>query len=216
MPRRTSIVISGTDGGFLLLLSRPNYRYGLAIWRPGSPPRPLPHAPADGISAGLGASARFIAYGLSCHIRETARNAGSFGYYLCSKLGVFDLRTGQLRSFASPPGTTGWVPAGFNITSAISPASAMIAAYAELPPRDQGRSRLYVVRLASPSGPAIPVPSSVTLLNAGTAWTATGSWLLYRGPGKHLWAYQVTSGTVRSSTSPYSPIVAVPAGRIAP
>jgi len=209
-------VIRGTDGGFLLQLSRPGHRSGLAIWRPGSRPQPLPHSPADSILAGFDASARLIAYGMGCHIRETARNAGSWGYDLCSTLGVFDVRTGQLRSFASPPGTTGWVPRGFNSATAISPADAMIAAYAELPPRDEGRSRLYVLRLASPSGQAIPVPSSVGLLNNSTAWTASGSWLLYRGPGKHLWAYQVTSGTVRSSRSPFSSIVAVPAGRSAP
>jgi hypothetical protein len=115
-----------------------------------------------------------------------------------------------------PPGTLGWVPGGFNVTAAISPAGAMIAAYAELPPRDQGRSRLYVLRLARPNGRAIPIPSSVGSLNAGTAWTASGSWLLYRGPGKHLWAYQVTSGTVRSSRSPFSSIVAAPAGSSTP
>jgi hypothetical protein len=216
LPRRTATVIRGTDSGFLLQLSRPNRRYGLALWRPGSPPRPVPHSPADSISAGFDASARFIAYGLGCHIRETTRNAGSFGYYLCSKLGVLDVRTGELRSFASPPGTTGWVPSGFNLTSAISPAQTMIAAYAGLPPRDQGRSRLYVLPLAGPGGQAIPVPSSAGFLNASTAWTASGSWLLYRGSGKHLWAYQVRSGTVRSSRSPFSGIVAVPAGRTAP
>jgi hypothetical protein len=166
--------------------------------------------------AGFDASARLVAYGIGCQVRETARNAGSWGFDLCSKIGVLNVRTGQLRSFASPPGTTGWVPRGFNATSAISPADDMIAAYAELPPRDQGRSRLYVLRLAGPSGSAIPVPSSVDLLNDSTAWTATGSWLLYRGPGKHLWAYQVATGTVRSSRSPFSPIVAVPARRSAP
>jgi len=215
MPRRTAAVIRGTDGGFLLQLSRANHRLGLAIWRPGSTPRPLPHSPADSSSAGFDASARLIVYGMGCHIRETTRNAGSFGYDLCPKLGVLDVRTGQLRSFASPPGTAGWVPSGFNITSAISPADTMIAAYAELPPWDQGRSRLYVLRLVSPSGQAIPVPSSVGLLSASTAWTTSGSWLLYRGPGKHLWAYQVTTGKVRSSRSPFSFIVAMPAGRSA-
>ena len=34
------------------------------------------------------------------------------------------------------------------------------------------------------------------------AWTPDGSWLLYQGPGGHLWAYQPASGKVRTSRAP--------------
>jgi hypothetical protein len=57
------------------------------------------------------------------------------------------------------------------------------------------------------------VPSSAAYLFARTAWSATGSWLLYQGPGQHLWAYQVTSGKIRASATSccqYTVMVAAP------
>ena len=62
---------------------------------------------------------------------------------------------------------------------------------------------------ARANGP-IAVPSSVAILSASTAWTAKGSWLLYQGPGGHLWAYQATSGAVRASSTRHYGMVAVP------
>jgi len=73
--------------------------------------------------------------------------------------------------------------------------------------------RLYVLRVAASSRPAVPVPSSAAVLFARTAWSADGSWLLYQGPGGHLWAYQVTSGQVRASGTPccqYTVLAAAP------
>jgi hypothetical protein len=121
--------------------------------------------------------------------------------------------TGQLTSFAAPPGTAGWVPNGFNLVSAISPAGQTVAAYAALRPQGQGRVRLYLMRITSPSGQPRAVPSSAAYLFARTAWSANGSWLLYQGPGGHLWADQVTSGAIRASSAPccqYTVMVAAP------
>ena len=62
-------------------------------------------------------------------------------------------------------------------------------------------------------GPPRAVPSSAAYLFARTAWSARGSWLLYQGPGGHLWAYQVTSGKTGASSTPccqYTVMVAAP------
>jgi hypothetical protein len=110
--------------------------------------------------------------------------------------------TGKLISFPAPPGTAGWVPNGFNLVSAISHDDQRIAAYAATRPRGAGQVRLYVIRIADSSRQAIPVPSSAAYLFARTAWSADDTWLLYQGPGGHLWAYQVTSGQPRASSTP--------------
>ena len=73
--------------------------------------------------------------------------------------------------------------------------------------------RLYVLRIAGPSRLATPVPSSAAYLFARTAWSADGTWLLYQGPGGHLWAYQVASGQARASGTPccqYTVLTAAP------
>lgn len=193
-------VIRGTDAGLLLQVPR-----GLALWNPGSTPRPLPHSPSAGISDGFDATARLIAYGTRCTGHVTAPDAPhepNAGYYTCQMLQIFDVMTGKLISFAAPPGTAGWVPNGFNLVSAISPAGQMIAAYAATGPKGQGRVRLYLMPATRPSGQPRPVPSSAAYLFARTAWSANGSWLLYQGPGGHLWAYQATSRAVRASSTP--------------
>ena len=92
----------------------------------------------------------------------------------------------------------------------------MIAAYsAVLPRRDSGfparllktravpigSARLYVIRLANAHVRATSVPSAAAQI-AHTAWSVMGSWLLYQGPGGHLFAYQPTSGKTRSSSTP--------------
>ena len=134
-------------------------------------------------------------------------------YDTCRALQVLDVRTGTLTSFPAPPGTAGWVPNGFNRVSAISHDGQMIAAYAAIRPQGAGLMRLYVLRIAGPSSQAVPVPSSAAYLFARTAWSADDTWLLYQGPGGHLWAYQVTSGQTRASSTPccqYTVMAAVP------
>ena len=128
-------------------------------------------------------------------------------------LRVLDVVTGKLISVPAPPGTAGWVPGGFDLVSAISHDNQKIAAYAAIRPQGTGQVRLYVLRMAGPSMRAIPVPSSAAYLFARTAWSADGTWLLHQGPAGHLWAYQVTSGQTRASSTPccqYTVLAAAP------
>ncbi len=143
-----------------------------------------------------------MAYGTGCSWQITAADASpaGAGYRACKVLRIFNVVTGSLSSFVTPPGSTGWVPNGFNYVSAISPGSQMIAAYAAVRPQGDGRVRLYVMRLSN-IGPAKAVPSSAALLYARTAWSAKGLWLLYDGPGGHLSAYQPASGKTRTSST---------------
>jgi hypothetical protein len=156
-------------------------------------------ARGDGISDGFDATARMIAYGTRCGSYTTEPDAGDNGFVACAMLRVLDVRTGRLASFAAPAGTAGWLPAGFSRVSALSPGGQMIAAYAAVPPAEEGRVRLYLVGLGT--GGVIPVPSAARTF-ADTAWSENGSWLLYQGAGQHLWAYEVASGKVRSSSTP--------------
>jgi hypothetical protein len=201
--------VRGTDAGLLLQVPQ-----GLAVWNPGSAPRMLPSSPdfADGFDA----TARLVAYGTGCASQATAPDAPQApdaGYDACQVLRVLDVVTGKLVSFPAPPGTAGWVPNGFNLVSAISHDDQMIAAYAAIRPLGAGQVRLYVMRIAGPSGRPMPVPSSAGDLFARTAWSANNTWLLYQGPGDHLWAYQVASGQTRASGTPccqYTVMAAVP------
>ena len=189
-------LVEGTDAG-LLLQGR---RGGLQLWNPGAAPATLPHSALGG-SEGFDASARLVSYGSGCTSYETAGNASyepNAGYDACRVLRVVNVVTGEVRSFAAPPGTAGWVPNGFGLVSAIRPGDAMIAAYAAVRPQGDGRTRLYVLRVTG-ARRVTAVPSSAAFLFARTGWSARGSWLLYQGPGVHLWAYQVTTGRVRSS-----------------
>ena len=205
--------IRGTDAGLLLQVPR-----GVALWRPGGKLRLLPYSSPGGISYGFDATARLVAYGTGCTSQAIAPDAAedaNEGYVTCAMLRILDVVTGRLVSFAAPPGTAGWVPGGFNLASAISPAGQMIAAYAAVRPPGQGRVRLYVLPVTGPSAQPAAVPSSAADLFARTAWSAKGSWLLYQGPGGHLWAYQATSGAVRASSTAccrYTVMVAAPAG----
>jgi hypothetical protein len=201
--------VRGTDAG--LLLQTPQ---GLALWNPGRAPRTLPFSPdfADGFDA----TARLVAYGTGCTAQATAPDAPhepNAGYDTCQMLRVLDVVTGKLISFPAPPGTAGWVPSGFGLVSAISHDGQRIAAYAAIRPQGAGQVRLYLLRIAGPSRRAIPVPSSAAYLFARTAWSADGTWLLYQGPVGHLWAYQVTSGQTRASSTPccqYTVLAAAP------
>jgi hypothetical protein len=204
-------VIRGTDAG--LLLQTPQ---GLALWNPGSKPASLPYSPPSGISDGFDATARLVAYGTGCSGQVTAPDAPydpNAGYDACAMLRILNVVTGQLISYAAPPGTAGWVPSGFNLVSAISPRDQMIAAYAVVRPQGQGRVRLYLMPITSPPARSRAVPSSAAYLFARTAWSTNGSWLLYQGPGGHLWAYQAASGITRASATPccrYTVMVAAP------
>ncbi|HEY7147000.1 MAG TPA: hypothetical protein VH637_22370 [Streptosporangiaceae bacterium] len=201
--------VRGTDAGLLVQVPQ-----GLALWNPGRAPRILPSSP--GFADGFDATSRLVAYGTGCISQATAQNAPQdpgAGYDTCQVLRVLDVVTGKLVSFPAPPGTAGWVPGGFNRVSAISPDGQMIAAYAATRPRGAGQVRLYVMRIAGPSGRAMPVPSSAAALFARTAWSADDTWLLYQGPGGHLWAYQVASGQTRASSTPccqYTVMAAMP------
>jgi hypothetical protein len=192
-------LIRGTDAG-LLLASRSG---ALQLWNPGSKPRTLPYWTAA--DEGADAGPRLVAYGTSCSTAQTSANdpqQPEAGYDNCRVLRVFDVTTGRLTSFPAPPGTAGWVPGGFGLTSAIAPSGQVIAAYAALAPQGQGRTRLYLARLTSPHPQVTAVPYSAAFLFARTAWSAADGWLLYQGPGTHLWAYQVATGQVRSSSAP--------------
>ena len=201
--------VRGTDAGLLLQV-----RQGLALWNPGSVPKILPSSPdfADGFDA----TSRLVAYGTGCTSQSTAPGAPqepSAGYDTCRALLVLDVVSGKLISFPAPPGTAGWVPNGFDLGSAISHGDQMITAYAAIRPQGAGQVRLYVMRIVGPSRQAVPVPSSAAYLFARTAWSAEETWLLYQGPGGHLWAYQVSSGQTRASSTPccrYTVMAAAP------
>ena len=199
LPAGAGGVIRGTDAG-LLLEVRHGRSVGLALWAPGSAPANLPHARASGASA-LGATSLLVAYGTGCSPDGP-----------CQMLRIFNVVTGRLVSFPAPPGTAGWVPNQFDLFSKISPDNQLIAAYAATQPLRKGRGRLYLIRLTSPSRRARAVPASAAPSYARTAWSPKGSWLLYQGPRMHLWAYQVTTGKVRASSTPccgYTAMVAV-------
>jgi hypothetical protein len=209
LPASVNLAVRGTDAGLLVQVPR-----GLALWDPGSAPRILPFSP--GSADGFDATARLVAYGTGCTSQATAPDAPhepNAGYRTCQILRVLDVVTGKLISVPAPPGTAGWVPSGFGLVSAISHDGQRIAAYAAIRPQGTGQVRLYVLRIAGPSTRAIPVPSSAAYLFARTAWSADGTWLLYQGPAGHLWAYQVTSGQTRASSTPccrYTVLAAAP------
>jgi len=172
--------------------------------------------PAPDSADGSDATSRLVAYGTGCTSQSTAPDAPqdpNAGYDTCRALQVLDVVIGKLISFPAPPGIAGWVPDGFNRVSAISRDGQMIAAYAAIRPQGDGQARLYVIRIAGPSRQATPVSSSAAYLFARTAWSADDTWLLYQGPGGHLWAYQVTSGQTRASSTPccrYTVMAAAP------
>jgi hypothetical protein len=204
-------IVRGTDAGLLLRAGRD---LSLALWNPGSPPRTLPYSPSS--TDGFDATSRLVAYGTGCKSKATSIHAldkPNAGYDECKMLRILNVMTGRLVSFATPPGTAGWVPNEFNLVSAISPGGRMTAAYAATRPRGQGKVRLYVMSITGHSGKPRLVPSSGAYLFARTAWSPNGSWLFYQGPGQHLWAYQVVRRRVRGSSTTccqYTVMVAAP------
>ena len=203
LPKGTQL-IAGTNAGLLL-----EPRFGgvggpFWLWTPGTAPKALPYSSS---AEGFAVSPRLVAYGGNCANPSTAQSlsyGGNFGYYACRTLRVFDVVTGRLRSFAAPPGTTGWAPThGGNwawSVSEIAPSGQMMAAEAVVPPDSQGITRVFTLHLTGRDTRATAVPSSAAFLLSVTAWSPDSSWLFYQGPGQQMWAYQVTTGQARSST----------------
>lgn len=190
------LLVSGTDRGLLLT----GTRGGLALWRPGSPPRPLPYSKNDGTTTGQGATARLIAYNTRCRWPAAARSYSE----QCGVLRVYDVLTGQLVSASAPPSTAAWAPYDFNRVSSISPGNTMIAATA-VPTSDAQDGWLFVARLHRAHLSLTRVPHESGLLLSCLAWSTHGSWLFYPGHGSRLWGYQATTGKVRSSRLPACP-----------
>lgn len=204
LPGATYSLIYGTEAGFLLLTQH-GLGTGLALWTPGSAPNPLPYAASFDLADAIAVNGRLVAYATGCRSVLTAATAVEPGtdYESCRILRVFDVVTRHLLSVRAPAGSAGWLPQnGFNVGNAISPGNEMLVAYAGIPPLRQGWARLYVVPLMASPRSVRAVPSSATPVYASTAWSANGLWLLYRGAGGRLWAYQVSTGKVRPSNTP--------------
>lgn len=94
--------IRGTDGGLLLQVPQ-----GLALWNPGSNPRPLPDSPPGGISVsdGFDATARLVAYGTGCTRQSTAPDAAYEPSPVIRRIPVRQDRMVRERLMAALPGT---------------------------------------------------------------------------------------------------------------
>lgn len=204
LPAGTQLV-AGTDAGLLL-----EPRFGEVggpfwLWTPGAVPKAVPHSSS---AEGFDVNPRLVAFGTDCANRSTAQSlsyGGNFGYYACRTLRVLDVVTGRLKSFAAPPGTTGWTPAHGGhwawSASEIAPSGKLMAAEAVVPPDSQGIARVFILHLTGRGTQATAVPSSAAFLLSVTAWSPDSSWLFYQGPGQQMWAYQVATGQARSSTT---------------
>jgi hypothetical protein len=204
LPEGTTL-LAGTDGGLLLQSNAT-----LELWRPGQAARVLPYW--SGSATEFGASARYVAYGTACRSQDLPDNNSYFN--ACRSLRVLNAATGRVSSFPAPRGTVGWVPGrGYNDDNVISAGRPMLAAQAALAPLSGGNAVTYVASLGG--GPARPlaVPHSVAPVLSLTSWSVRGSWLFYQGPDQQLWAYQVTTGKVRKSSTiccQYTFMVSVP------
>jgi hypothetical protein len=204
---RSTVLVQGTKAGLLL----ENYKARgapLELWNPGGAPSLLPHSPswADGFTA----TPRLIAYGTDCRGLSPAAETDPDA---CGVLRVLDVVTGRVASYPSPPRTLGWVPFEFNLVDAISKSSTHLAAVAAISPRHADRGRLYTVPLTSSSGEPTAVPGSAGSVRSRVAWSARGNWLFYQGPTRTLQAYQVSTGRMRTSSTPccqYTVMAAVP------
>jgi hypothetical protein len=198
LPAATQLV-AGTRAGLLLQ----NRDGRLRLWWPGQAMRRLPGNPYW--SNGFAATPSLIAYGTHCRSASIPAKAvfePNAGYQICSTLRVLDVRSGRTRSFMRPAGTTGWIPPEFDLENPIAPAGLMMAAEAAVPSVDNDRGRLYVVRLAGEHTRTVLVPASAGYIFSKLAWSPDDSWLLYQGPDRTLWGYDVRTRAVRSSPTP--------------
>lgn len=202
LPRGTQL-IAGTDAGLLLEPRSGEVGGPFWLWTPGSVPERLPYSSS---AEGFDVTRRLVAYGTGCANPSTSQNsvyAPNFAFYACRTLRVLDMGTGRLRSFPAPRGTRGWAPThGGNWAwsrSEIAPSGQLMAAEAVVAPVSKGFARVFVLHLTGPDTRPTAVPSSASFLLSVTTWSARGSWLFYQGPGQHLWAYQETTGHLRSS-----------------
>jgi hypothetical protein len=190
LPPRMAGVIAGSAAGILLVA-----RSGeLELWRPGRPPRTLTRLGAPMEGAGFASDARLIAYGSGCRIDEATSGfpRTPVGYDACRTLSVIDVATHARLAFPAPPRTTGWVPNGFGVETAIAPNDRMLAAAAVISPARKGRTRLFILRLTHNSKPT-PVPMSIARLYARTAWSPDSAWLFYQGPNARLRALETAT-----------------------
>jgi hypothetical protein len=210
LPARTQLV-GGTQAGLLLQ----NRDGQLRLWRPGQLMRELPGNP--NWANGFAATPTLIAYGTQCRDTSIPADADfepNRGYQVCSMLRIFDVRSGRLRSFRSPLGTTGWVPPEFDMENPIALSGSIMAAEAAVPSHDHDRGRLYVLPLGGGKDRPIAVPASAGHLFSKAAWSPDGSWLLYQGRRFSLWGYNVHTGAVRSTSVPcclYTIMAVIPA-----
>ena len=210
LPAGTQLV-RGTEAG-LLLQARTG---ALRLWSRGGAPRTLPFSPIwpDGFDA----TGLLVAYGTDCHtdwVAASANGGSASGYPACLVLRVLNVRTGKVSSFLTPRGTDGWVPHEFGLESSISPRDTMLAARAVIPSATGDRTALFVLRLTGRHRRPSAVPFSAGSVFSKAAWSVDSDWLFYQGPAGRLWAYQIASGAVRSSSVPccrYTVMVTVPA-----
>jgi hypothetical protein len=202
LPRGTRL-IAGTDAGLLLEPRSGEVAGPFWLWTPGTMPKRVPYSSS---AEGFDVTRRLVAYGTDCANPSTAQNsvyAPNFAFYACRTLRVLDIGTGRLRSFPAPRGTRGWAPThGGNWAwsrSEIAPSGQLMAAEAVIAPVSKGIARVFVLHLTGQDRQATAVPSSAAFLLSVTTWSARGSWLFYQGPGQHMWAYQETTGHLRSS-----------------
>jgi hypothetical protein len=210
LPAGTQLV-RGTAAG-LLIQSRSGV---LQLWNPDGARTTLPFSPIW--PYGFDATAMIVAYGTDCHdnlIPASANGGSATGYPACLMLRVLNVRTGQVSSFPTPPGTAGWVPHEFGLEDSISPRDTMLAARAVIPSATGDQSALFVLRLHGRHRRPTAVPFSTGSVFSKAAWSVDSDWLFYQGPADRLWAYQISSGAARSSSVPccrYTVMVTVPA-----
>ncbi|MEO8969028.1 MAG: hypothetical protein ABI355_15320 [Solirubrobacteraceae bacterium] len=212
LPHDTQIVVEGTDRGLLLLLWRGRRSKGVAeLWRPGHPPIKLA-IPSEDITNEFTADARVAAFGTACRSKEAKLSNGPTGYTVCARLRVLDLADGRSISFPAPRGTLGWVSGASELDTALGTGDTMLAAQAATMPAHDGPTRLFVLRLGRRTTSPVAVPDSTAPIYSRTAWSTSGSWLLYQGPSAQLHAFRLggKSQTLGVHCCQYAAIVSTP------
>lgn len=153
-----------------------------------------------------------IAYGSACRSEEAKLSNGPAGYTVCARLGVLDLVDGRRVSFPAPRETLGWVSGVSGLDTAFAPGDTMLAAQAATLPAHDGQTRLFVLRLGRRPTSPVAVPDSTAPIYSRTAWSTSGSWLLYQGPGARLHAFRLSgrSQTLGVHCCQYAAMVSTP------